>query len=417
MSERKSKGGPAGERSVPAPPSEEESTRSLQRMGPVSLGVSLPRAWVAGHGLRVGSPVRLRPLPDGSLRVGAAGSEAAEGRVVIEVGSAALPEHLFRELLGAYLGGAVEFEVHEADGLSAATQAVLRTFVRRTIQPEVVAEDARTAHLRDVSRSNPVPLPRLVARMGELVRALQEDAGRSFRSGPAAPPLDLAERDDEVDRQGWFIERILVRTGAETAADPGAGSPSEGPGPLGYFIIARSLERIADHAVTIAEVGGQLAEMSPPEEQLRLIEQFHGQARQHLASALELLRSSDRRRANELLDLGEALHATYRALDDRLFPPAGPSGVGPTQAALLARLLQSVDRSVAYAQDLTEVALTQGGRPSTGRAGPAPRARPRESPRAEPPVPPIASASRRSGGGRPEPVGRRIGLPTFVRIP
>lgn len=376
-------------------------------MGSVSLGVALPRWWATAHGLSVGGQVRLRSLPDGTLRIGPERPAPSEGKAVIEVAAGEPSEHLFRDLLGAYLGGAAEFEVHEAGGLDPATHAVVRTFERRTIRPEVVAEDPGTVLLRDVSRSNAVPLPTLVDRMGALVRALQEDAGRAVRAGPAAPPIAWVDRDDEVDRQGWFIERILVRSGAEVSA---------APGPLGYFILARSLERIADHAVQIAEAGGQLAEMAPPEGLLRLVEQFHGQARQHLDSVLELLRHRDRPRANELLDLGEALHATYRALGDRLFPPSGPSGVSPTQVALLARLLTSVDRSVAYAQDMAEVALTQSGGRTSGREPPVLVARPGNALRTGALIPSIAPAS---PGSSRRPIvrrGPRVGGPVYARV-
>ncbi len=389
---RKGAGGARAGAAVDRAADDVESERSLQRMGPVSLGVSLPRSWITGHHLRIGSSVRVAPQPDGSLRLRRGSPDPPASLAVIEVGPGAVAEHLFRDLLGAYLGGAEAFEVREAGGISPSTREVVRSFVRRTTQPEVVADEPGRLRLRDVSGPSPVPLPRLVARMGQLVAELQEDAARAVRAPPAAPVVPFADRDDEVDRLGWFLERILVRSGAAA----GGGTEPEGPGPLGYFVVARSLERIADHAVRIAEAGALLAEMSPPEEILRPIEQFHEQARRHLAAVREVLAQGDRHRANELLDLGEALHATGRALDDRLFPPSGPSGVGPTAAALLARLLQSVDRSVAYAQDLAEVVLTRRGTVPEGTA----------------PEPPGSSrAAARPGGtpalrGPPTPRGR-----------
>ncbi|MGI0151719.1 MAG: PhoU domain-containing protein [Thermoplasmata archaeon] len=272
-------------------------------------------------------------------------------------------EHLFRELLGGwYLGGAVEFEIREDSGLSPATREVVRTFLRRTLPPEVLSEGALTIRLRDVPGRSPVSVGPLVAPMGQLVLALQLDSAQSWRPGPRALDVPFAERDEEVDRPGWFIERTLVRRLTEGGSEE---DPS-GPGPFGYFTTARSLERIADHAVRISEAGGQLAEMSVPPEPIRSLEPFHAPAREHLAAGLTSLGTGDGRRANELLDLGEALHETCHALHDRLFPPSGRSRTPPTPAALLARRLHSVDRSVAYAQDITGVVLDRA------TTGPAP---------------------------------------------
>ena len=47
--------------------SEPTAPRRLQRMGAVTVGVSLPREWVGRRGLAAGHPVFVRSLPDGSL--------------------------------------------------------------------------------------------------------------------------------------------------------------------------------------------------------------------------------------------------------------------------------------------------------------------------------------------------------------
>src|SRR5208282_4045026 len=61
----------------------------------------------------------------------------------VSVGRGEPPEHVFRRLLGAYLAGAREFSVRERPGLSAGTRDVVRSFCRRTRQPDPARPAAR----------------------------------------------------------------------------------------------------------------------------------------------------------------------------------------------------------------------------------------------------------------------------------
>jgi phosphate uptake regulator len=390
---RKGRANPTGR---PAP-ADLRSVRRLQRMGPVSLGVSVPRRWVGDQGLRVGSPVDLQVAPDGSIRVRPNPGAAPNERTVrVEVDARLRPEHLFRRLLGAYLAGAVAFEIHEPGALSPVTQGVVRTFTRRTIQPEVLSEENETIRLRDVSDASPVPLPKLVGRMGQLVLGLHRDAAASWRDLPLGVRPSWDQRDDEVDRQAWFIERSAVRMlEGDGPEDPDS---SAGVGPLGWWTVARSLERIADHGVRLGEIGVGLAEGSLPAHYLTSLEQLHEQSLQHLEAVLEALRAGGIERANELLDTGEALRATARTYSERLFPTVGAAATIPPSAAIaLGQILESIGRTTAYAQDIAQVALDRA-LPRAASPGPV-LSPPAGSP--EPyPATPEPSEERKNPGGK-----------------
>jgi phosphate uptake regulator len=352
---------------APAEPTERPSTgpraeeatsiRILQRMGPVSLGVSLPRNWVASYRLRVGSPVQVRVLPGGSIRLhpGDRGP-SGERRFTVEVSSRTLPEHLFRSLLGAYLAGASDFEIFQPGGIRPETRGVARTFGRRTISPQVISEEDERLHLRDASEASPVSLDKLLGRMGQLVLQLHRDAAETWSRLHAGSGTSWQSRDDEVDRQAWFIERSAVRMlDGELGLLRG---PSEGIGPLGCWTVARSLERIADHAVRMGEAGTHLAEGAVPPAHLVSLGQFHDQSLRHLDAVLVALGEGTGAEANELLDAGEALHEVARTLSERLFPSAMNAVAMPAASAIaLGHILESIDRTVAYAQDIAQVAL------------------------------------------------------------
>ncbi len=100
----------------------------------------------------------------------------SSGTAFLSVGSQEPAEHLFRRLLGAYLAGAPKFVVRERPTLSTGTREVVRTFCRRTRQPEIVSEERDSIRLHDLSFESPVSLDQRVQRMGRLVLNFHREA-------------------------------------------------------------------------------------------------------------------------------------------------------------------------------------------------------------------------------------------------
>jgi PhoU domain len=273
---------------------------------------------------------------------GARAGEGSRAVAFIEVDSSEPAEHLFRRLLSAYLRGETEFEVVEVPQLSSGTREVVREFCRRTRSPELEGDDGQ--HLRVV---DPEPIEEGIDRrlqdLGAQVLRFHREAVESWSDLPLGAEGRWADRDDEIDRQAWYLERCIAR-GERRGARPTAPATSA-------WTIARSLERIGDHAVALGEIGPRLAEFGPEASPVRELRQFHQQAMAHLE---EVLRATDGRGANELLDVGEALAASGRALTDRLLPAVGDGSMTPATAAALARALEAISRTVAYSQDIAQ---------------------------------------------------------------
>jgi hypothetical protein len=263
----------------------------------------------------------------------------------LQVGRGEPPEHLFRRLLGAYLAGAREFVVRERPNLTTGTRDVVRTFCRRTRQPEIISDEAGTLRLRDLAFESPIPLDQRIGRMGRLVVDFHREAVDSWSQLPFSEDGYWERRDDEIDREAWYVERVAaIRLGATP----------KGSEWLGLWTTARSLERIADHAVVIGEVGRRLVDLPDGSGPMTSLHQFHRQAMEHLDG---VLRATDGASANDLLDLGDALQSSGRALSDRLLPAVGGGTMPPATAAAVSRILESIGRTVAYAQDIAQVTL------------------------------------------------------------
>jgi phosphate uptake regulator len=317
-------------------------------MSETNLGEEPARAPKPSRARRSPLTISPRRLPGPTSRVTAPVGPvfvAPPSVATVTVGVGESSEHLFRRLLGAYLGGAREFVVVQEPVVSAATREVVRSFCRRTRQPEVVSEEGEELRLRDLAYDSPVPIPERLTRMGRLVLAFHREAVDGWADLPLGDDDYWERRDDEIDREAWYVQRLAAQR---------LGVDGSGLGLLGPWTIARSLERIADHAVVIGETGRRLVDLPRGAAALTSLQQFHHQAMDHLEGVLNARTDAA---ANDLLDVGEALIASGRALSDRLLPAVGGGTMPPATAAAVSRILESIGRTVAYAQDIAQVVL------------------------------------------------------------
>ena len=277
------------------------------------------------------------------------------------------PEHLFRRLLAAYLGGADALELVERPRVSAGTREIVREFCRRTDGGQLLLERGETLEIVASERHAPRRLDERLLALGHQVLEFQREAVASWGSLPLEDDGAWERRDDAIDREAWRLERSLARTSRDDPTEEVAAVATA-------WTIARSLERIADHAVTLGEVGPRLADGGPAGVPLRELRQFHAQAMRHLE---EVLRTPDAPRANDLLDVGEALLTGGRALSETLLPDLSERAMAPATAAAVARAFEAISRTVAYGQDIAQAFLdralraapaTQGGERSSRTA-------------------------------------------------
>jgi phosphate uptake regulator len=366
---------PGSPASIPSAISGEGGTlsvpRRLQRMGAVTVGVSLPRNWINGHRLVPGSTVYLAPLADGSILVRDQNRASPITTAMVSVTSDLPPEHLFRRLVACYLNGTNEIQIEQSGGITAETSSIVRAFVRRTVQSEIVSEEPGRLTLRDVSRGAGLPLPSLLHRLFALVMEIQQSAHRSLGTPPKddreariAGQSSLAQRDDEVDRYAWLIERIVklqIARGSRTEDDTLRDSD-----PASYLLAARYLERVADHAVVIAEHGAPLALAPLPPAIRQAIVAYHAQVLEILEQAFTVAEAPDALRANEIIDAAEAQHAAYEALFERFLTTRVRAPLSPLIATSVGFILQSIERTSAYAQNLAEIGLDRVAVPGFG---------------------------------------------------
>ncbi|HUJ77653.1 MAG TPA: PhoU domain-containing protein [Thermoplasmata archaeon] len=340
--------------------------RRIQKTGGSTYIVSLPKSWVVGRGLRAGDTLLFTPRSDGSLTVFAdEGDRAESARSVVHIANTTDPEHIFRLLVAEYIAGAPLLEIRTDGRMSARTREVIRGFTQRMIGPEILEETAESVVVQDVVGTNPLPIPSVIRRMHQMVRAMQADAMAAFHGSDASIARDVTDRDWEVDRLHWFVEKQVTTAlrDARSLAAIGLTLPECAT----YLLASRTLERIADHAVRIAGTTSMLGREAPPPTLVQALDSLSASASQALADALDALENRDVARANAVIDSSKRVTREREKILRELATKRGRVAVG------LAYVLESLERSAFYASDLAEIAINHAVGSAVPEPPPAPK--------------------------------------------
>ena len=228
-------------------------SRKVQKTGGSTLIVSLPKKWTEDTGLKAGSQIKLMNQPDGSLVINPSldVSENIKDVKVLE-SSQEKSSHLFRSLIGIYLTGSTEIKVIGKPRLTVTQRKEIRKFSSYVIGFEIVEEEGNEVLLSDVSNPGALSFRRAVKRQFKIVRAMYLDAIKVIK-GSDDLSLDIIDRDKEVDKLNWFVERQFnMMLDNMILAQKLSISPSEA---VFYSHVSRFLERIADHSCRLADIG------------------------------------------------------------------------------------------------------------------------------------------------------------------
>ena len=324
--------------------------RRIQKTGGSTFIISLPKNWVTARGLHAGDLLAFTPRPDGSLTVSPESGGLGEvARRTVLVSNDLNEDYLVRRLIAEYIAGSSLLEVRTDGRMSARTRDVVRGFAQRVIGPEILEETAESVILQDVVGANPLPIPSVIRRMHQMVRSMHTDAMAAFQSQDPLIARDVVERDWEVDRLHWFMEKQV--NSALRDARVLASLDLTLPECTTYLLTSRLLERVADHAVRIAETVTLLEKDKPPAPLVAEFESMAAAALQALADSLDSLEQRDIPRANEVIDTVHRLVEERAHVLNELATKKGRLAVG------LAYVLESIERTALYATDLAEIAI------------------------------------------------------------
>lgn len=323
--------------------------RKIQLTGGSSFTVTLPKEWVTRADLSPGDVVGFVARSDGSLAIYPhARVEGSPSRYEIEL-SGEDANAAFRRIVAAYLSGFDVIVVRSKRPLTAAAKRAVRMAARRIVGIEVVEEEANAVILQDFLDPREFHMDKGLRRMQALTRAMQEDALRAFTEDVPDIEESFGERDDEVDRLYWMINKqyhAVIRD-PSYAQKMGVNASQA----LNYLMAARLIERTADHALRIARNAVAIRDDEIHAKLENKIEKHARKACQLFADSLVAFHKQDIDAANRIISEASAFREAQDALTRDTLT------LGGERMLHVASALESVGRTAAYAADVAETAI------------------------------------------------------------
>jgi len=236
--------------------SNHQEVRKIQFSGKSSYMLALPKKWVEEMGLHPGDQVIVSKQPGNSLVITTRKDDlpVVKNEAVIRVVQGESLSTLIRKIISAYLLGYNLIQITTSSGMLTSTQKTgIKDLVRtRLVGAEVIADSAQEITIQVLVSFFELSIENALRRMILISSSMHRDAMAALEK----LDFDLAEgvikTDDEVDRFNLYVvrqlkmaiqrDRILQEIGLTSARDC-----------LGYRLIVKSVERVADHASKIAQ--------------------------------------------------------------------------------------------------------------------------------------------------------------------
>jgi phosphate uptake regulator len=330
----------------------EEEIRKVQFTGRASYIINLPKKWVVQQNIRQGDPLVISPLPDGSLRISpkALGALEKSTEAVMKVAPEMDNDSLTRRLVSLYLAGYNSIRLVASGGVTLVQREAIKDLIRtRFVGTEIVSESSDSMTLQVLMSLPGLSVEDALRRMSIITGFMLKDAFRAVETLDRNLASSVVRADDEVDRFSLYVIRQLASAVRSQLVmkEIGLSSPAEC---LGYRVVVKSVERMADHASRIAgTVPSMEKKLDPPI--LSDLADFKSLDSQALEDSLAALFKRD----YSMADVVFSVVSKCRKLDAKVLARISErKGVDETSSRLVAEDLR---RWAEYAADIAEVTL------------------------------------------------------------
>jgi phosphate uptake regulator len=326
--------------------------RKVQVTGGNSFIVSLPKSWATDVGLKPKDAVAVIPQSDSSLLIVPRRDirEAAKSEATIEVTHGMDKDSVLRSFISYYLAGYDIIRVTSGKYDSSMRGFIRDGIRRKLVGVEIIEESATGTLTQCLSGYVDLPLKKALERMSIIAAGMVTDAARVLQGGGSDLGEEVIQRDDEVDRFYHFILRqlnIAVRD-RSVIEEIGLNSARDC---LGYRLAAKSVERVADHAASVAAQAEKLGKLG--EGSAKKLDEMAALSRKAFESSVASLLRLDPKLADEAISKMREVARMEEKLSGEILAPKMAS----EQVASVKLMLESIRRVAEYAADISEIAI------------------------------------------------------------
>ena len=331
--------------------------RKIQVTGRASYIVSVPKRWVLALGLKPGDPIAVRALEDSSLLLipKKLVEKTPKKEVRIIVSPADDTQSIIRRIISLYAVGCNTIYVKcKEEHLTTEQLSSIKDAIRRKlIGTEVVTESSNELILQILLGYPRLSVQDAIRRMFIIASSMFRDAVSALKNLDKDLARNVIETDDEVNRFDLYTVRLLKVALQDTRLikEVGLKTITES---LGYRLVTKSLERVADHAVRIAE--NVLAINEPiPDSLYQKILEYSSIGNKLLEDSLTALFKEDYYAADRVSSELEEIVAMEEGLLEMILSRK----LDAKTISHLRLILESSKRISEYSEDIAEVTLNR----------------------------------------------------------
>ena len=332
--------------------------RKVQLTGGSTYIISLPKEWASDVGIKPGDYIQLIPQPDQTLLLVPGERVEERSEALIDAVSAKFPEEVVREFIACYLTGYNVIRLKfgkKVDEYKACLKDIMRS---KLIGLETIEESTNHMVVRCFLGYMDFPIKDALKRIHSMTLSMCIDAIRSLKNHDKSLAKDVIQRDDEIDRLYLFVVRglKLAVENRIVMKEMGLMSPREC---LGYRLIVKSIERIADHAARIADIILSLNLSKINSNLLKDISSIAERSYTIYQEAVNSLYKLDIKQANDSIMKVKELTRMEKDLAERIFKLK----LDVETITGLRLILESIKRVAEYAADIAEIVINLAIKP------------------------------------------------------
>lgn len=330
-------------------------TRKIQVSGNSTYLITLPKKWVEKVRLKSSDSIALVPLSNGTLLINPINlidkklNRSEEDQPIRSIGLSNQEfEVLWRKFIGAYLVGYNMINFRSNKTLSKSDRMMIKKISNSVMGTEIVEETGNSVTVRDLLGKGGFSIVQGVQRMHIIARSMLKDSIETLRSGDRDLMDDVQARDEEIDKFNWMVGKQFNFISKDVYfADKMGITPQEA---LGYLLVARAIERIADHSTKIASYSGNILDGRPYTKNVidlssRVVELFD--------NSMEGFFTSDFPYSDNLVR--EAKEIGKRLSD--ISKDVMGQKMAPAEGVSIAYILDSLERVRSYSIDISEISI------------------------------------------------------------
>jgi phosphate uptake regulator len=260
---------------------------------------------------------------------------------------------LRRKVVSIYLAG---YNIIHLKIKSGRMNPALRDAVRELVRCNLVGTEMIADASDNITLQVLLSLPELsvntaIRRMYLIASSMHKDAMSALAELNYELAKEVIRSDDEVDRFSLYVFRNLVMAmqNGRVLREMGLKKPSDC---LSYRVAVKSIERIADHACSIADKAIPLKDKIP-KDSLQKIDKMSHLALTVLNDSVEALLRRDYQLADKTVDNAKNIHT----LEDEVLKAIEKDKVRDPANIKLA--LEDIRRTAEYASDIAEAAMNE----------------------------------------------------------